>query len=486
MQVVLHPRYAPKTALRVWIGVRPTTTAPTLAWTLNGQTAVPTPIRPLQSARPDSLLSGSPRRVFSGIYEFSGLAPDTDHTVEVSLPGLSPSTRHSIRVRTLPDAIPQGPEEWLNVLLVSCYHHSTSPPQVLQGVLFDLQKECKPSLSLLLGDQVYLDLPTLKDFPNDPVALAERFEVDYARNWFDEGGYRHVLAAAPSVSVADDHEYWNNFPHASPIIQNSWTQAGRDAWTAAARALYTAFQAPIPDRLGADVEIELPPLSILMADSRSHRLFDRQAAFSPATLTNVGDWVDRNNAAGRTGIFVTGQSLFDEPAGTFSGATGDRTLPNYGDFQTVAGHLKRAVAPLVCVTGDVHWGRTTEVRDLFRASQPAMYEVITSPASLVESVGIDQLSRLGGAIGGLFGPRDPWPRHSKPDGNPAWQGDQRSRFECVVQHGHRGDQVAVLSFRIFGGKLQARIGYFSIHPDRDQRTRTWSPPFDLAHGLVSF
>lgn len=484
MQVLLHPRCSPPDTVRVWIGARPFTSAPVLNWLLDGAPVAPVAVRPLQSARPDPLLAGNPPRVFTGVFEFTGLQPNKLHLVKVAIATPSGLISHSIQVRTLPKELPSGTDDWLNILLVSCYHYATSPREILAGVMFDIQKECKPSLSLLLGDQVYLDLPTIKDFPENRVPLAQRFEVDYARNWFEPGGYRDVLAQAPSVSIADDHEYWNNYPHASPIIQNSWTARGRAEWTVAARTLFDAFQGPYPTPAGDEVVIDLDPISIFVADTRTFRQDDRSASMTPNSIANLGAWITGLNVNRKIGIFVSGQSIFDEAAGAVSGTVGDTTLANYGDFPTLVGHLSRAQSPLICITGDVHWGRVSQVRDRFDSGRLAMYEIITSPTSLVQSVGIDQVRTVGGFLRGIFGVEQPWPKHSEPSLEPAWQGSPRGRFECTVRHGRRGDQVAVLSLRKFGAGVQAKVGFFSLHSDPQHRTRTWSQPFDLARGLA--
>jgi len=481
MQVVAHPRYAPTGAIRLWVGVRPVRRPPQLRWTLNGASAAPTIVRDFASVRSADLLLGDPARVFSGIFEFTGLPAGKSFNISV-VGDDSPPFR--IVAKTLPEGLPAGVDEWFNILLVSCYHHATSPKGALAAVMEDIRKACPPGLTLLIGDQVYLDLPTIKDFPSDRRLLAERFEVDYARNWFDEGGFRAVLQAAPSVAIPDDHEYWNNFPHASPIIQNAWTAAGRASWTVAARKLFEGFQTAWPRATGQEVIVDLPPISIFMADSRTFRRADRSQALDEQVLSRLGDWVTRLNKDQGIGVFVTGQSIFDPATRRLSGAVGDRTLANYGDFTRLLGHLSRATSPLMCITGDVHWGRVIQVRDDFQASRLAMYEIITSPLSLVESVGVDQVKSFVETIRELVGRSNPWPLHSPPEiEDVAWRGQPASRFQCRVLHGQTGNQVAVLALRRFGNGIQARVGYFAVHPQLRRRTQSWSQPFDLVKGI---
>jgi hypothetical protein len=194
--------------------------------------------------------------------------------------------------------------------------------------------------------------------------------------------------------------------------------------------------------------------------------------------------VGRLNDRKEIGIFVTGQSIFDKPASKVNGAVGDRTLANYKDFEDIVGHLSRATSPLICITGDVHWGRVIQVRNRTQGNRVAMYEIITSPSSLVATVGSDQLHDAAGFLGGLFGRDNPWPRHSQPDMSPGWHGRKGANaFQFTTIHGHRGDQVAVLSLRRFGAGVQARVGFFNVHADPNRRTRSWSEPFDLGAGI---
>jgi hypothetical protein len=201
----------------------------------------------------------------------------------------------------------------------------------------------QPHLSVLMGDQVYLDLPTLQDFPDDLVWLAAKFEADYVRNWQGPPGYGQVLAAAPSVSIPDDHEYWNNFPHVSPTVGNSWSPDGRARWCQAAEAMYAGFQLPAPAALGDAVILDVPPLSFCLADSRSGQQPDLTSSVSGAVLQQVNEWAAHVIAQRYVGVFVTGQSLFAAPTTALGGAVVDHELPDYGDFGRIISPLVRLI-----------------------------------------------------------------------------------------------------------------------------------------------
>jgi hypothetical protein len=56
--------------------------------------------------------------VFTGVYEFSGLMPDTLYTIAVQADNQSAT----LETRTLPSDVPTDLDCWLKVLLVSCFH----------------------------------------------------------------------------------------------------------------------------------------------------------------------------------------------------------------------------------------------------------------------------------------------------------------------------------------------------------------------------
>jgi hypothetical protein len=226
--------------------------------------------------------------------------------------------------------------------------------------------------------------------------------------------------------MPDEHEYCNNYPFAATVNNNRGCAAGRARWKQAADAAYQAFQENPALGFGAPRVLDVEPLSILMLDTRSQRsLGSREKAgdlLSARGRKALADWVDRLVARATDprpwfGMLVTGQSFFSPAAGAAKGAIADYEYPDYPpDYAFMVEQVERvtkAGLPIVLATGDVHWGR------MLRADDPAapgatVFEVISSPTSLVSSVGIDQAKEVLGAIRGLFGSSDPWPRHGDP------------------------------------------------------------------------
>src|SRR5215510_9123210 len=324
MDILLYPRVAPADRLRVWIGVFDVTAPPLITWIIDDSPAAPIALRELSSVRPDNLLptDTAPEnmpRAFAGVYEFSGLTPDTLYRIQVTVDNES----KMLETRTLPDVVPSQLDRTFNVLLVSCFHQAEDRGGLASTIVSQLKATSLPHMTLLAGDQVYLDLPTLKDFPDNATWLAAKFEQDYTLNWRGPLGYTGVLAAAPRLSIPDDHEYWNNFPHPSPFIGNSLTQAGRDHWREVAQAMYAGFQLPYPAQLGEPVRFEIAPLSFFVADTRSRRDADRHFTMSDEAYQQMDHWVDDTIAKKQFGVFISGQSLFTKAIGKIAGAVKD-------------------------------------------------------------------------------------------------------------------------------------------------------------------
>ena len=201
-------------------------------------------------------------------------------------------------------------------------------------------------------------------------------------------------------------------------VSNSWAQPGRDRWEAAARACYEGFQHGSGDLLGSPLELDIAPLSFLMLDSRTDRDRDMSRLLRPEVSTQVADWADRVARDSRfvAAVVVTGQSLLEDEVSAVTGSIADYALANYKKpYQALLralGTIAGAGKQVLLLTGDVHWGRVTTVGDRQRVPEATVFhELISSPASLVETIGADQVATAIGVVKGWFGADDPWPRH---------------------------------------------------------------------------
>jgi hypothetical protein len=471
-------------AIRLWLGTLAVTAPPAVdGWRVDGVPVPPariTALRPMQSVRAGELLRGDPERAFSGVYEIAGVPAGAYSTIEVIVAG----ERLVRRVKSLPARLELGGDP-LTVLLVSCYHYTTDGglygqllPRIVRGAT-------PPDLCIFMGDQVYLDLPTLRDFQDDAAWLARKFEQDYALNWFS-GTFTEGLGLAPMAFVPDDHEYWNNFPHASPFIQNSWSEDSRQRWRRAARACYEGFQLGSGRPLGEPLAFDVEPLSFLLLDSRSEREPlssvdtpsgrdvdgaserdpDPARLLSPEAERQLRDWGERiaGNASMVGGVLVTGQSLLEDPVGGVTGSVADYALANWKKpytalLETLA-RITDSGKQVLLLTGDVHWGRVTSVRDR-RRDVTVMHEIITSPASLVETVGSDQVSDVIGTVKSWLGGGNPWPRHSDGKKPPSHLPHSGQRLRTETWRVHRGNQCAVLRLARRGSGVSVE---YTFHP----------------------
>ncbi|WP_299478053.1 hypothetical protein [uncultured Roseibium sp.] len=457
-RLTLHPRAAPRNKIRVWLcidGAPEQSSAVPLQWKINEEVVEPEILRPLSTSHNSGTV------LLTGVFEIS-VDEDSGPFNRVSLTTFGETVE--LRVKQAPREIPK--DTWFRVLLCSCFHQAENRQALVSQTFLNIPAPERQDLSLFMGDQVYLDLPTLNNYPDNEAELADRFERYYRTNWTSYLGLDTILKTAPSVFCPDDHEYWNNFPHRSPIIQNSWKQASRERWKSAADQLYDAFQCAAPAERGDNIEIDIDPVSILVLDQRTHRQEDRSATLTPEGLQRLNDWVDRLIAEKKFGAVVTGQSLLDKPVGEFKGAVADWMLPNYRDYESIVKALERlsdAGRPVLLLTGDVHWGRVTEVR---QAGRTKFIEIICSPSSLVTTIGNDQLKSIGAGFRRFFkGEETRWPRHSSaPDPEPYFA--QRvfgKRYQTKVVYKHQGNQLSMLALRRAANTLEAKVTYYEVH-----------------------
>ena len=474
MEIMLYGRVAPHNKIHVWFGASGCIGVPNLKWTINGHKAIPCILYPLQPIRKSTLTKeqSAPHvpKAFFGIFGFNNLPSNKKHRIRVISNGRS----REVSIKTLPDEIP---EKGFHILLASCFHSTEADHGKLEYTIETIKKYCPdglPHMSLLLGDQVYLDLPTDENFPDNTNRLADIFEKNYLKNW-SKNSFVKLLSAAPFIASPDDHEYWNNYPHAATVNQNTWRQKGRDRWTIAAKELFEGFQAPLDwDNNELNLKsstISIPPVSLFNVDTRSGRL---ENTFMPKEgLDALDKWVDHINNTNtiKAGIFISGQSLYKKKAGFFARMIADKELANYDDFEDVVTRLMKIKKKLICVTGDVHWGRVIRSVSKYPQVRDHAYEVIVSPSSLVTTLGADTFNRIR-----RFWKK--WPRHSDAEdekdiggfGNAVVKPKPYEKHQVMPgENGTKalikGNQIALLSFSRNGAKLAGKVQYWNIDND---------------------
>ncbi|MEX3933191.1 hypothetical protein AB4Y32_15550 [Paraburkholderia phymatum] len=376
---------------------------------------------------------------------------------------------------SLPREVPTLMNGSFNILLSSCY----SQPEDLDGLLGTIVSQIKvqPHLTVLAGDQVYLDLPLTQHVPDRNPDRAHLLANKYYLNWLSGAlrvpGLQSVLERAPVVCIPDDHEFWNNYPFAQKQLPDTWTDGSRQLLGDTARALYEDYQiGGPPGGAGGAIRLDVEPLKMLFVDMRCDRDSALTSLMGPKAVAAMNAWekdlIDAH-AAGKpaVGLLASGQALFiDPPQSDWSMKTFDAEMPNYQQFsvlQSTLGRLADDGIPVVYMTGDVHWGRVASGHDL--PTNTALYEVIASPSRLIRVPFLDTAKEAANSIKGIFGAKAPWPRHSDPEPVPDRFG-LNHRFALKQEYGQRGDQVAIVSFTRVGSGVDMQVTYYGISSDK--------------------
>lgn len=488
MMLGAWPQPAAAGELQFWLGCFGNETPPAPAFEVGGQPVQPLappqwrPIRDRQAGP-----GGQPLN-HQAVVRLASSGADRPHKVAISAGG----ARIERVVHTPPESVPAKLDGSFNILVMSCYYQPEDGGALLGRVVSQLP--VRPHLTLLAGDQVYVDLPLFEDLPEGEPALSRFIGEKYRRNWLSEqlgtAGLEAVLAKAPALCIPDDHEFWNNFPFRQAQLPGTWTSERRQRWTAAAQVLYEDYQqGGAPGSAPAFHRIDVDPLALLLLDTRCRRTEELDSPgglMAPEAEAAVQAWTEDLLAAGgsaspRIGALAGGQALFVDKPGAAAAKMQDAEYGNYRQFADVVeaalGRLAEGGVPVVYLTGDVHWGRVAEA--VHRPSgRPLLYEVICSPSRLIQTPGADQKALLADRLRGVFGTRQTWPRHGSAPEPPAFFGRNRE-FAPAKRFALRGDQVALVQFSRAGRGLEMTVSYHPIHADPDVGRPVTAGPYSL-------
>lgn len=244
-----------------------------------------------------------------------------------------------------------------------------------------------PDVTVLMGDQVYLDAP-IHDFwrPMGEGRTKRHISRTYSRTWEKLGP---LLSTGANFFLTDDHEFWNNYP-ANPLFWLALTgrRTGR-RWELHARQFLQAVQAPMAFHT---VDIGTPrEVTFCLVDTRMHRerptgvgsdRFMRDADF-----TALLDWIAELDVPG---VLVIGQPVVADGAGWR--AVLDRGLPDHPEqYRRLCLALADAKHDVLVLTGDIHFARYTRIDLHPRPAQgrtaARLHELVVSPLTLVPGAG---------------------------------------------------------------------------------------------------
>lgn len=361
---LLVPQFAGTAAPNLWVGV---VDAP-----LDGlRLVVGTTGLPLSDVW-DSFDAGG-RRFRSQRVQVPGLPPRASVPAQLLDGG---AVVANATITTLPATLPSPVERPFTILFGSCFARAQDPGGDAGSTLGRLPPGSRPDLTILCGDQVYLDTPFIHYLTrtHSPDELAAELLANYLLTWTQAGplsGFRRIHQLATVAFESDDHDFWNNSPSMATFARDTWTAGGRATWLDIARRLYHQFQA-----VAAGMTATVGGLSLFVADTRIERTADRFQFMDPAQFDALRTWV--HGLAG-PGVLVLGQPIFTTEAG-LSGYFFDWGLPDHRQYRDLVAVLSATPHDLLVLTGDVHFGR---VASCTLPSGRRIVELIASPFALV-------------------------------------------------------------------------------------------------------
>jgi hypothetical protein len=310
--------------------------------------------------------------VFS--FELTGLVSDVAYTLHVDWLGEAQERPF----RTLAAPYPGGE---LRVVVASCYYDGFGGDAHYAAAMSSTW--CKNAhLRLLVGDNLYADIPFGSSFSNDAWADTATRYLEY----FWKSGYAAVLGGLPNLATWDDHEFWNNFPERVAWLSRT-SDSHRAHYKQAGLECLDTFQSPLNPAGAAGHRSfafdDAPYVSFFFADARTQRT--RHEGDGPrrvmplAALEALEHWAAHLS---RPGVLVVGQPLWLGP-----GDWKDYNLAAFErEYRRIWTAVARAPRDILIVSGDVHHSRLLELSVLRpdpadeESRSRSVFEFVTSPA----------------------------------------------------------------------------------------------------------
>jgi hypothetical protein len=323
-----------------------------------------------------------------------GLQPDQRYRLTVSRDGVFAEGWS----RTFPERIAQGSP--FTIALGSCFCIARNrgidacyPPKLHAT-------EADPiRFRVLAGDQLYMDSSESTGwFITTPAP--KPFER-YLSQW-SKLLYATWLARSPNLMLADDHDFWNDYPHGSAWLLWSESKPNGPLGRAMDRA-FSLFQGALnleagraasaglnlQSRLGTEArsfQLDVAPLSFFFLDTRTERSRYDSAQPHFCSPTNLARAVAWARALTGPGVLVLQQPLVETRAGALArslGAVLDVNLPDYpADFRALWEAVSNAPHDVAVLAGDIHYTRLYSIsREPIAKNR--VYEIVSSPLARI-------------------------------------------------------------------------------------------------------
>lgn len=313
--------------------------------------------------------------------------------------------------RARPDNLADG----FNVWYGSCFYGKEDGGAL--GAAFDaLPPNCRPDVSFLGGDQVYLDtavatsgwgfrpIPGLSLFKSQRLArmgdsackaeLNRIFSEEYRNNW-GEGLYR-VLRSGNHHFLAGDHEFWNDYPNAPGFFGGLKQKNLQQTWRECAQAMFDAYQLPAGNASGQFAIGD--ELEFFYLDTCLQRQPGYDTEFTDAvTLARVCTWLRELTCPGVLVLpaplltnwhLRQGKSFKDNLKGTISALAvkmgfGDHSLADTSQYEPLVQALNDCPQDILILAGDVHYSRLAQME----LNGKQVVEVVSTALSCLPSAG---------------------------------------------------------------------------------------------------
>lgn len=482
MQLFAYNQVGHPDELIIWVGVLAVYPPPSVSFEIAGQPVTAQLLPPGFEPLGDEVCDARGKAInYRALFKLAWPATSERFAVTVTANGCVTT----LSSRRPPQQLPLKSTASFNLLLSSCYYQPNDKSRALADVIKHIKPA--PDLTVLAGDQVYLDLPSQQDLPCDKTALAKALGKKYQLNWFSNSaqqpGLANILRHGPVLCVPDDHEFWNNFPLFQAQLDNTHCEQDRANWAELANRLYERYQRS-PAQAAGFFRQDVHPLSMLFLDGRTQRDGDGVQMFNAATHAAIRQWKNdlllrKQQGHTAVGLLSSGQALLIETPGPWARKMADMEMPNYSDFALITNALAELFAaeiPVVYITGDVHWGRIVEGKNV--RGNTLFYEVIASPSRLLDTNCVDQYKLVRNNWRSLFGKGEDFPCHPiAAEVNEL----KFSNLRLSVKHRQRGDHVALLRFHATPAGIEFSVDY--VCTDADEKLRraysTSCGPFKL-------
>ena len=288
------------------------------------------------------------------IVEYTGLKPNAEYTFTAG--------EESLTVCTLPDKL----SETCCIATGSCYWKFGDTGGRLSKRYQEVAEKKDIRLRFLLGDQIYNDVFTGAGF--GATSQMPKTLPNYKEQW-QHKHFLDFLRLTPTAMLADDHEYWNDYPHDGIQLAWQWRNGSSRKRTVAqeAKNAFEVYQQSLNIGGKSSFDFTIDPLQFFVLDTRILRTrYDNKppSCVDAPAVAQLVNWI---NTLKGPGVLMLGPSFIREPSSFWGNLLPNRfksdiQLWDYEQFYNdVWDALLHASHDILILAGDIHYGRYGKV-----------------------------------------------------------------------------------------------------------------------------